>query len=275
MRIDVITTFPEYLKPLELSLVGRAIDDGLVTLTVTDLRDFTGDRHRTVDDTPYGGGPGMVMLAEPWGQALEHVLAPELTLPSPDGTVPSQKPLLIVPTPAGQPMTQSLAREWSSRAHLVIACGRYEGIDQRLMESAGDRFDVVEASLGDFVVFGGEVAALAFIEAVVREVPGVIGNVESLVEESHSAGLLEAHTYTKPPQWRGLAVPDVLLSGNHQAIARWRRDESLRRTANVRPDLIVKLLPENCDARDLEVLAELGWSPVHGGFSRSAPAVAD
>ena len=269
MRIDVITTFPEYLGPLKLSLIGRAIDDGLLSVNVTDLRDFTDDRHRTVDDTPYGGGPGMVMLAEPWGQALTQVL---IEVP---GQVSVSRPLLVVPTPAGRPMTQSLAREWATRDHLVIACGRYEGIDQRLIESAGDDYDVVEASLGDFVVFGGEVAALAFIEAVVREVPGVIGNAESLVEESHSAGLLEAPTYTKPPQWRGLDVPEVLLSGNHQAIARWRRDESLRRTAMVRPDLMAQLPPEDCDARDLEVLAQLGWSPVHGGFSRSAPPVAD
>ena len=271
MQIDVITTFPEYLRPLQLSLVGRAIADGLVTVNVQDLRDFTEDRHRTVDDTPYGGGPGMVMMAEPWGRALAHVQAHLSDEPG----ATSRRPLLIVPTPAGRPMTQSLARQWATREHLVIACGRYEGIDQRVIDQAGDEFEVVEASLGDFVVFGGEVAALAFIEAVVREVPGVIGNHESLVEESHSAGLLEAPTYTKPPKWRGIDVPDVLLSGNHQAIARWRRDQSLRRTAAIRPDLIAALPPEICDARDQELLAELGWSPVNGRFSRSAPPVAD
>lgn len=223
MRIDVVSIFPEYLAPLELSLPGKARDRGLVDLHVHDLRGFTRDKHRTVDDTPYGGGAGMVMKPEPWGEALDEL--------APDDAV------LVVPTPSGVPFTQAVAAELSAREHLVFACGRYEGIDQRVLDDAARRLEVREVSLGDYVLNGGEVAALAIIEAVIRLIPGFMGNAASLVEESHENGLLEYPVYTKPAQWRGLAVPEVLLSGDHARIAAWRREQALRRTAQRRPDL--------------------------------------
>ncbi len=224
MRIDVVTIFPDYLAPLGLSLVGKARDAGLLDVRVHDLRDWAHDRHRTVDDTPYGGGAGMVMKPEPWGEALDAVL--------PDGAT------LLVPTPAGVPFTQRLARELAGREHLVVACGRYEGIDQRVMDEAAGRAEVLEVSIGDYVLNGGEVAALAVTEAVVRLLPGFMGNPDSLLEESHEAGLLEYPVYTKPASWRGHEVPPVLLSGDHGAIAAWRREQALRRTAERRPDLV-------------------------------------
>lgn len=224
MRIDVISIFPEYLAPLELSLPGKARDKGLLDLHVHDLRGFTHDRHRTVDDTPYGGGAGMVMKPEPWGEALDAVAA--------DGAV------LVVPTPSGRPFTQAVAEELSRRDHLVLACGRYEGIDQRVLDDAARRLEVREVSLGDYVLNGGEVAALAIIEAVIRLVPGFMGNAASLEEESHENGLLEYPVYTKPASWRGLDVPEVLLSGDHARIAAWRHEQSVRRTAQRRPDLM-------------------------------------
>jgi tRNA (guanine37-N1)-methyltransferase len=224
MRVDVVTIFPDYLAPLDLSLIGKARGTGILDLTVHDLRRWTHDVHRTVDDTPYGGGPGMVMRPEPWGQALDELATPDTHL--------------IVPSPAGTPFTQALARSFSSDAHLVFACGRYEGIDQRVIDHAATRMRVSEVSLGDYVLFGGEVAVLVVLEAVTRLLPGVLGNADSLVEESHAAGVLEAPMYTKPPTWRGLDVPDVLRSGDHGKIARWRRDEGLRRTALRRPDLL-------------------------------------
>ncbi|HET7723401.1 MAG TPA: tRNA (guanosine(37)-N1)-methyltransferase TrmD [Propionibacteriaceae bacterium] len=222
MRLDVVSIFPDYLSPLSLSLVGKAIASGLVGLGVHDLRDWTHDRHRTVDDTPYGGGAGMVMKPEPWGEALDAVLGPDTA-----GTT------LVVPTPSGVPFTQALAAELATRRHLVFACGRYEGIDARVMSHFRDRVDLREVSLGDYVLNGGEVAALAIIESVVRLLPGVIGNPESLVEESHSPdldGLLEYPVFTKPLEWRGLSVPDVLLSGHHANIAAWRREQAERLT---------------------------------------------
>lgn len=228
MRIDVVSIFPDYLAPLELSLAGKARDKGLLTLTVHDLRAFATDKHRTVDDTPYGGGAGMVMKPEPWGAALDLVLA--------DAT-PGAVPVLVVPTPSGTPFTQTVATELSSREHLVFACGRYEGIDQRVIDDAADRFEVREISLGDYVLNGGEVAALAVIEAVARLIPGFMGNAASLVEESHADGLLEYPVYTKPASWRGHEVPAVLLSGDHGRIAAWRAEQSERRTAQRRPDL--------------------------------------
>ena len=224
MRIDVVTIFPDYLAPLELSLAGKARDKGLIDVRVHDLRDWTHDRHRTVDDTPYGGGAGMVMKPEPWGETLDGIVTPSSTL--------------IVPSPAGHPFTQATARELAGREHLVFACGRYEGIDQRVVDHYADRIEVRELSLGDYVLNGGEVAAMAIIEAVGRLVPGVIGNPASLEEESHEAGLLEYPSYTKPAVWRELAVPEVLLSGNHGAIAAWRHERQLERTRRVRPDLI-------------------------------------
>ena len=230
MKIDIISIFPDYLSPLELSLPGKARAGGLLDITVHDLRAWTTDRHRTVDDTPYGGGAGMVMKPEPWGAALDEV-APGATI--------------IFTTPSGEPFTQALARELSSHAHLVFACGRYEGIDQRVVEHAETVGTVREISLGDYVLNGGEVAALAITEAVVRLLPGFMGNAESLVEESHEDGLLEYPTYTKPASWRERDVPAVLLSGDHALIARWRREQSVRRTVDRRPDL---LAPTSVDA---------------------------
>jgi tRNA (guanine37-N1)-methyltransferase len=225
MRIDVVSIFPDYLAPLELSLIGKAREAGLVEVRVHDLREFTHDRHRTVDDTPYGGGAGMVMKPEPWGEALDSIA--------------SAGAVLVVPTPAGQPFTQSVAEELAGRDHLVFACGRYEGIDQRVIEHAHTRWTVREVSLGDFVLNGGEVAAMAMIEAVVRLIPGFMGNPESLTEESHGAdGLLEYPVYTKPASWRGLDVPDVLLSGDHARIAAWRREQAEQRTRERRPELL-------------------------------------
>jgi len=252
VRVDVVTIFPEYLEPLRLSLIGRARSDGLLDVRVHDLRAWTTDRHRTVDDTPYGGGPGMLMRPEPWGAALDAVIGKPGAEQHP--------PRLLVPTPGGRPFTQGLAAELAREPWLVFACGRYEGIDTRVLEDASTRARVDEVSLGDYVVNGGEVAVLAMVEAVARLLPGVIGNAESLVEESHAAGLLEAPAYTKPETWRGRTVPDVLLSGDHARIARWRRDESLRRTAARRPDLVRDLDPATLDGRDLAVLAELGWA---------------
>ena len=217
MRIDVVSIFPAYLDALQLSLAGKAQSSGLLEITAHDLREFTHDKHRSVDDTPYGGGAGMVMKAEPWGVALD--------------TLATKDAVIIVPTPSGEPFTQRTAERLSTEAHLVFACGRYEGIDQRVVDHASTTWRVEEISLGDFVLNGGEVAALAMIEAIVRLIPGFMGNPESLVEESHGDdGLLEYPVYTKPSSWRGLDVPDVLLSGNHAAIAAWRREQAKRRT---------------------------------------------
>jgi tRNA (guanine37-N1)-methyltransferase len=230
MRIDLVSIFPDYFAPLRLSLVGKAIDSGILGLGVHDLRDWTHDRHRTVDDTPYGGGAGMVMKPEPWGEALDDLV--------PDG---GPTPLLVVPSPAGVRFSQPLAHELAGRDWLLFACGRYEGIDARVVEHAAARMDVLEVSLGDYVLNGGEVAALAITEAVVRLLPGVLGNPESLREESHGTeldGLLEYPVFTKPASWRGLDVPPVLLSGHHGEVDKWRLEQARRRTAERRPDLI-------------------------------------
>ena len=230
LRADVVSIFPDYLAPLRLSLIGKAIDTGLVELGVHDLRTWTHDRHRTVDDTPYGGGAGMVMKPEPWGAALDTIV--------PAGSETTAR--LVVPTPSGRRFTQAVAAELAADQHLVFACGRYEGIDSRVMADAATRMRVDEISIGDYVLNGGEAAVLVILEAVVRLLPGVIGNPESLTEESHAAehdGLLEGPVYTKPTSWRGLDVPPVLLSGNHGAIATWRRTQALERTRRVRPDL--------------------------------------
>ena len=230
MRIDVITIFPDYLAPLRLSLVGKARDQGLLDIRVHDLRDCTHDRHRTVDDEPYGGGPGMVMTPEPWGEALDAVLAQH------------RDPLLVIPTPSGKPFTQSLATQWSRRPGMVIACGRYEGIDARVAVEYAGRAEVVPVSLGDYVLAGGEVAALAIVEAVTRLMPGVVGNEASVTDDSFAPGamesLVEGPVYTRPPEWRGHTVPDVLLSGDHGRIAAWRREQAERRTRDMRPDLL-------------------------------------
>ena len=233
MRLDIVTIFPEYFAPLQLSLVGKAIRAGTVDVAVHDLRRWTHDRHRTVDDTPYGGGAGMVLRPEPWGEALDELLA----LPGHQ----ADEPVLIVPTPSGMPFTQRIAHEWAAERRLIVACGRYEGIDARVVEHAATRMRTAEVSLGDYVLNGGEVAALAITEAVVRLLPGVLGNPASLIEESHAPGhdqLLEYPIYTKPETWRGLSVPGVLLSGHHGQVAAWRREQALRRTRERRPDLL-------------------------------------
>lgn len=228
MRIDVLSIFPDYLAPLDLSLIGRARREGLLEVQTHDLRDWTHDRHRTIDDSPYGGGPGMVMRPEPWGEALDEVC----------GAQPSRVPHLVLPAPGGTPFTQDVAEALAAEPWLVFGCGRYEGIDERVHDEYADRMPVSVLSLGDYVVNGGEVAALAMIEAIARLLPGVIGNAESLVEESHTGGLLEYPVYTKPPLWRGRAVPPVLRSGDHGAIAAWREAQRLERTARRRPDLL-------------------------------------
>lgn len=277
MRIDVISIFPDYLAPLQLSLTGKAMAAGLLDVGIHDLRDWTTDRHRTVDDTPYGGGAGMVMKPEPWAQALTDVagLAPASQVPAvaqataasgPDTAAEAgERPVLIVPSPAGAPFTQADARRLAGRSHLVFACGRYEGIDQRVIDWAGEDFDVELVSIGDYVLNGGEVAALVIIEAVARLIPGFMGNPDSLIEESYEDGLLEYPVYTKPADWRGNQVPDVLLSGNHAAIARWRRDQRLIRTQRTRPDLLAGLPDEALDARDWQVLTEAEREVEPGG----------
>jgi tRNA (guanine37-N1)-methyltransferase len=248
MRVDIISIFPEYFAPLDLSLIGKARAAGLLDVAVHDLRTWTTDVHRTVDDTPYGGGPGMVMRPEPWSQALESV-GP--------GT-------LVVPSPAGKPFTQADAHELASADHLIFACGRYEGIDQRVLDDAATRMPVREISLGDYVLFGGEVAVIVIMEAITRLLPGVLGNADSLTEESHAAGLLEAPVYTKPASWRGHQVPDVLRSGDHGRIARWRRTQSLLRTAARRPDMLAAY---PLDTSDRAALDEAGFRIVPPGVA--------
>ncbi|MFC8179963.1 tRNA (guanosine(37)-N1)-methyltransferase TrmD [Rhodococcus sp. NPDC057297] len=224
MRLSVVTIFPEYLEPLRTALLGKAIDKGLVSVDVHDLRAWTHDVHKAVDDSPYGGGPGMVMKPTVWGDALDDVLTPES--------------LLVVPTPAGVPFTQRTAERWSREQHLVFACGRYEGIDQRVFDEASTRVRVEEVSIGDYVLIGGEAAVLVMSEAVVRLMPGVLGNQQSHQEDSFSDGFLEGPSYTRPVTWRGHDVPDILLSGDHARIAAWRREQSLARTRERRPDLL-------------------------------------
>ncbi|WP_338741380.1 tRNA (guanosine(37)-N1)-methyltransferase TrmD [Actinomadura luteofluorescens] len=324
MRLDVITIFPEYFAPLEISLLGKARRAGLLDVRVHDLREWTHDRHRTVDDTPYGGGPGMVMKPDPWGEALD-TLAPPSNAPAPGKTSPTSSanaadatypggasaagavpgppfggpattpvsggtspasseeatgttssggassagavPRLIIPTPSGRPFTQADAVRYAAEPWLIFACGRYEGIDSRVAEEARNRMPVDEVSLGDFVLAGGEVAVLVMVEAIGRLLPGVLGNADSVTDDSFAPGamesLLEGPVYTKPPVWRERPVPDILLSGHHGAIARWRRDEALRRTARHRPELLSRLTPEALDKHDRAVLREAGF-PVDG-----------
>lgn len=267
MRYDVVTIFPEYLEPLKLSLLGKAREKGLVDLHLHDLREYTFDRHRTVDDTPYGGGAGMVMKPEPWGLALDEVLASsplnaaenaaEGTAPAAD-TPADTRPLLIVPSPAGAVFDQAMAYELAEEKHIVFAPARYEGIDERVMDWAQESFRVMPVSLGDYVLYGGEVAVMAMIEAITRLIPGAMGNPASLEEESHTGGLLEYPVYTKPAVWRDREVPEVLLSGNHGAIARWRRDRQIERTLERRPDLLEAYPVEQWDKKDRRFLAERG-----------------
>ncbi len=281
MRIDIITIFPEYFGPLSVSLIGKAASRGDITFGVHDLRGWTHDVHHTVDDTPFGGGPGMVMKPEPWGKALDQV--------APAGS----DPLLIIPTPAGLPFTQRRAAGYAAEPWLIFACGRYEGIDGRVTEEARSRMRVEEISIGDYVLAGGEPAVLVMTEAICRLLPGVLGNSESAADDSFGtggspgdpmSGLVEGPAYTRPRVWRDREVPPVLLSGDHGAIARWRRDTALRRTAQNRPDLISRLLakgpagpagpalagpgqaadlPERLNDHDQAVLAEAGF-PVSG-----------
>lgn len=220
MKIDAITIFPEYFAPLQLSLIGKAQERGILNVTIHNLRDFTSDNHHTVDDTPYGGGAGMVMKPEIWGDALDPLITPQSDL--------------IILTPAGKRFNQPMAEEFAQAEHLIFACGRYEGIDARVGQHYSQKqFRVHEVSIGDYVLGGGEVASLVMIEAITRLLPGVVGNPQSLVEESHAQeGFLEYPNYTKPPVWREIPVPEILLSGNHGAIAKWREEEAKKRAQN-------------------------------------------
>lgn len=274
LRLDVVTIFPEYLDPLRHALLGKAIEDGILEVGVHDLRNWATGGHKAVDDTPYGGGPGMVMKPEVWGPALDDVAAGRGSGAELDSASLHLKnarhdelggvekrayvveedrdlPLLLVPTPAGKPFTQADAQAWSNEEHIVFACGRYEGIDQRVIDDAANRYRVREVSIGDYVLIGGEVAVLVIAEAVVRLIPGVLGNRRSHEEDSFSDGLLEGPSYTKPRTWRGLDVPEVLFSGNHAKVDRWRRDQALLRTQAIRPELIDASL---LDSTDLKIL---------------------
>ena len=279
MRIDIITIFPEYFGPLSVSLIGKAAERGDISFGVHDLRRWTHDVHRTVDDSPFGGGPGMVMKPEPWGEALDAVASM--------GAGPGADPLLVIPTPTGVPFTQRHAARYAGEPWLIFACGRYEGIDGRVADDARSRMRVEEVSIGDYVLAGGEPAVLVMTEAICRLLPGVLGNAESAADDSFGfgggssggpmAGLVEGPAYTRPRVWRDREVPAVLLSGDHQAIARWRRDSALRRTAENRPDLVWQLLggsapeigeaaaeePGRLDDHDRAVLTEAGF-PVTG-----------
>ncbi|MBA0051814.1 tRNA (guanosine(37)-N1)-methyltransferase TrmD [Streptomyces sp. AJS327] len=257
MRLDVVTIFPEYLEPLNVSLVGKARARGLLDVRVHDLRHWTHDRHHTVDDTPYGGGPGMVMKPEPWGEALDTVLA---------SGAPGHTPRILVPTPSGSPFTQELAEELAAAPWLVFTPARYEGIDRRVIDEYAHRPDVAavhEISIGDYVLAGGEAPVLVMVEAIARLLPGVLGNAASHRDDSFAPGamanLLEGPVYTKPPEWRGQGIPEVLLSGHHGNIARWRRDQALTRTAALRPELIETTPPDALDKHDRATLEHLGW----------------
>ena len=312
MRIDIVTIFPDYFGPVDsdgrvgasgplgVSLIGKAGVRGDIDFRVHDLRRWTSDIHHTVDDTPFGGGPGMVMKPDVWGEALDAVLAgaaapagtetagpavtgaagpavagvagPAVTeVAGPAVTGAAGPARLVVPAPSGTPFTQELAAAYAAESHLVFACGRYEGIDSRVVADARTRMVVDEVSIGDYVLAGGEAAVAVIVEAVCRLLPGVLGNEQSAADDSFGgaggamSGLLEGPVYTRPRSWRGLEVPDVLLSGHHGAIARWQRDEALRRTAASRPDLIRRLASAagGLDKRDRQVLAEAGF-PVDG-----------
>ena len=258
LRIDIVTIFPEYFdSPLRVSLIGKAAARGDIEFGVHDLRSWATDVHHSVDDLPFGGGPGMVMKPDVWGDALEAVLLGA----SGAGLASSSRARLVVPTPSGVPFTQDLAARYAAEPWLVFACGRYEGIDGRVVEAMRAHLPVDEVSLGDYVLAGGEAAVLVMTEAIGRLLPGVLGNASSAGDDSFGTGtdpamrgLLEGPVYTRPREWRGLEVPEVLLSGNHAAIARWRRDMALRRTAAHRPDLIAAL--RDLDHHDRQVLAE-------------------
>jgi tRNA (guanine37-N1)-methyltransferase len=261
VRIDIITIFPEYFGPLRVSLIGKAAERGDIQFGVHDLRAWSTDVHRSVDDAPYGGGPGMVMTPGPWGDALDGLLAA-------GGGPTGGMARLVLPSPSGVPFTQERAAAYAAEPWLVFGCGRYEGIDSRVAAYARTRMPVDEVSIGDYVLAGGEPAVLVMVEAIARLLPGVMGNARSVADDSFGggsgpmAGLLEGPVYTRPPVWHGLEVPPVLLSGDHGAIARWRRDQALRVTAASRPDLAARLGP-GLDKRDREVLFAAGF-PVSG-----------
>jgi tRNA (guanine37-N1)-methyltransferase len=299
MRIDIVTIFPDYFGPIDadgqvgasgplgVSLIGKAGARGDIDFRVHDLRRWTTDVHHAVDDSPFGGGPGMVMKPDVWGAALDDVLAEAAaadvaaadvaatetaaTETETAETAAKAPARLVVPAPSGAPFTQELAAAYAAESHLVFACGRYEGIDSRVVADARTRMVVDEVSIGDYVLAGGEAAVAVIVEAVCRLLPGVLGNEQSAADDSFGgaggamSGLLEGPVYTRPRAWRGLEVPDVLLSGHHKAIARWQRDEALRRTAANRPDLIRRLAAtgDGLDKRDRQVLAEAGF-PVDG-----------
>jgi tRNA (guanine37-N1)-methyltransferase len=239
MIFDILTIFPEIFRsPLSESLMKKALDRGIIQVRVWNLRDFTGDKHRTTDDYPYGGGAGMIMKAEPAFRAVEEI----------KGKNPEARTVLL--TPQGERFHQGLAQELSEQKHWILVCGRYEGLDERVRLGAVDR----EISVGDYILNGGEIPALVFMEVISRYVPGFLGSEQSVEEESFSGGLLEYPQYTRPPVFRGMEVPEVLLSGNHAEIKRWRRKESLKRTYRRRPDL---LKMAELSEEDLEYLAEL------------------
>ena len=255
MRIDIVSVFPRFFDVLELSLLGKAQERGILDVVAHDLRDWTDDPHRTVDDTPAGGGAGMVMRPDVWGKALDEVIGADAA--SGEGDV-----VLAIPTPAGEPLTQRACEELSRAERIVVACGRYEGIDARVASEYSERpgVRVFEYSLGDYVLNGGEVAAVALVEAVGRLLPGMVGNPESLLEESHgAAGLLEYPVYTRPTVWRRREIPEVLTSGNHGAVARWRRDRAIERTIERRPDMIEKINAASLGKKERRALAAHGY----------------
>jgi len=256
VQVDVVTIFPQYFSPLDVSLLGKARERGLVDVRVHDLRAHTRDVHRTVDDSPFGGGPGMVMKAEPWYAALQAVV-------DAGGPSGAARPRVVVPTPSGRPLTQALVAQLAAEPWLAIPCGRYEGIDRRVL----DRWADDEVSLGDYVLAGGEAAALVIVEAVTRLLPGVVGNAESVADDSHTTGLLEGPVYTRPVSYDGRDVPAVLLSGDHAAVARWRRDEALRRTAANRPDLLDRLALTDRDRAALDAAGDDGFPPRPGAVA--------
>lgn len=255
MRIDIISIFPQFFDCLDVSLMGKARSSGVLQTQVWDLRDWTEDVHRSVDRAPAGGGAGMVMKPDVWGKALDQVI----------DQAGAAKTVLAIPTPAGIPLTQRQVRDLAENTeHLVVACGRYEGIDQRVSQYYQQLPDVkvLPFSLGDYVLNGGEVAAVALVEATCRLLDGFVGNPSSLVEESYElSGLLEYPAYTQPATWRGLDIPAVLLSGNHQKVNNWRRQQSLMLTAQRRPDLIWELTPDALGKSDREILAASGFLP--------------
>jgi tRNA (guanine37-N1)-methyltransferase len=257
LRIDILTLFPRMFEgPFAESIIRRAADRGVVSIEIHDIRDFALGRHRVVDDYAYGGGPGMVMKPEPIAEALSTVRSS------------SEEPgFAVLLTPQGRSFNQSIAQEYAAKSSLIFICGHYEGVDERVRSLVDD-----ELSLGDFVLSGGEPAAIAVVDAVARLVPGVLGSEESLSEESHAAGLLEYPQYTRPPNFRGQEVPAILLSGNHQEVARWRRLQSILRTSQRRPDLLPQahLTPAE-EAWLADQMGARGGSSVGAGVEVSRP----